>query len=120
MLVGNEWIVYVEGGRTPTKLKTVEWAKNAWKLGAGEILLTSMNTDGTKLGFSKDIIRMVTDSVNIPVIASGGAGSMEHFRDVFISTGCSAALAASIFHFREVSIPDLKKYLLKEKIHVRL
>ena len=119
-LIDNEWIVFIDGGRTPTSLKTIEWAKSAEKLGAGEILLTSMNTDGTKKGFSIDITSEVTKSVNIPVIASGGAGSLEHFRDVFNSTGCSAALAASVFHFGEISIPELKKYLQKENIKVRL
>ena len=118
--IDNEWIVYVNGGRTPTSLKTVGWALNAEKHGAGEILLTSMNTDGTKSGFSIDITRVVTKQINIPVIASGGAGSMEHFRDVFRSAGCSAALAASIFHFGEISIPDLKKYLFKNNIKVRI
>lgn len=117
--IDNEWIVFVNGGRTRTSLKTVEWALSAEKFGAGEILLTSMNTDGTKSGFSIDITREVTRKINIPVIASGGAGSREHFRDVFIETGCSAALAASVFHFGEITIPDLKKYLLKEKIYVR-
>lgn len=117
--IDNEWIVFVNGGRTRTSLKTVEWALSAEKFGAGEILLTSMNTDGTKSGFSIDITQEVTKKTNIPVIASGGAGSMVHFRDVFNETGCSAALAASVFHFGEITIPDLKKYLLKEKIYVR-
>jgi len=118
--INNEWIVFVNGGRTQTSLKTIEWAITAEKLGAGEVLLTSMNADGTKSGFSIDITREVTKRINIPVIASGGAGSMAHFRDVFKKTGCSAALAASVFHFGEVSIPELKKYLLKENINVRL
>lgn len=116
----GEWTVYVDGGRTPTGINTVEWARKAEALGTGEILLTSMNSDGTKEGFSIDITRMVTESVNIPVIASGGAGTMDHFRDVFAETGCSASLAASIFHFGEIKIPDLKKYLRNENIHVRL
>ena len=118
-LVDNEWIVYINGGRTPTQLKTVEWAKYAEELGAGEILLTSMNSDGTKNGFSIEITRDVTRALNIPVIASGGAGSKEHFREVFIKTGCSAALAASVFHFGEISIPELKSFLLKNNINVR-
>lgn len=118
--VNGDWIVVVDGGRTPTEFRTVEWAIRAEQLGAGEILLTSMNSDGTKSGFSNDITKIVTDSVNIPVIASGGAGNMEHFRDVFTETGCSAALAASIFHFGEVSIPDLKRYLRGENIEVRI
>jgi len=114
------WIVYVNGGRTETKLNAVEWAMKAEELGAGEILLTSMNSDGTKEGFATDITSEISSRVNIPVIASGGAGRMEHFRDVFFNTGCSAALAASIFHFGEIDIRDLKRYLNNEKISVRL
>ncbi len=93
------------------QLKTVDWALKAEKLGAGEILLTSMNADGTKSGFSIEITREVSKRLNIPVIASGGAGTMEHFREVFTKTNCSAALAASIFHFGEIAIPELKEYL---------
>jgi imidazole glycerol-phosphate synthase subunit HisF len=119
-LIGDEWIVYVNGGRTITDLETVSWARNVEELGAGEILLTSMNNDGTKSGFSLDITREVSINVNIPVIASGGAGLMEHFRAVFLNTGCSAALAASIFHFGEITITDLKKYLMNENISVRI
>jgi len=119
-LVDDDWIVFVNGGRIPIPLKTVSWARRVEELGAGEILLTSMNNDGTKSGFSIDITGDVSRNVNIPVIASGGAGTMEHFRDVFFNTGCSAALAASIFHFGEITIPDLKKYLINEKINVRL
>ena len=118
-LIDDKWIVVVDGGRTTTDLETVTWARRVEELGAGEILLTSMNNDGTKSGFSIGITREVSGSVNIPVIASGGAGSMEHFRDVFFNTGCSAALAASIFHFDEITIPDLKRYLMNEKIYVR-
>jgi len=117
--VDEEWIVFVNGGRTPTPLKTVSWARRAEELGAGEILLTSMNNDGTRSGFSIDITGEVSRNVNIPVIASGGAGSMEHFREVFNNTGCSAALAASIFHFGDIDIRDLKKYLKNENISVR-
>lgn len=118
--ISNEWIVFTEGGRSPTSLTTVEWAKKAEKLGAGEILLTSMNTDGTKSGFSIEITKEVAAGVNIPVIASGGAGSMEHFRDVFTRTSCSAALAATIFHYGEISIPEMKEYLAGKGINVRL
>jgi cyclase len=118
--VENEWIVYVNGGRTPTSLKTIDWAGQVEKLGAGEIMLTSMNTDGTRSGFSLDVTDEVSRMINIPVIASGGAGSMEHFREVFKNTGCSAALAASIFHFGEIDIRDLKRYLLNEEINVRI
>jgi cyclase len=117
--IDDEWIVFIDGGRTPTSLKTKSWAREIEKLGAGEILLTSMNTDGTKSGFSIDITDDVSRIVNIPVIASGGAGSMEHFREVFINTGCSAALAASIFHFGEIDIRDLKEYLKEHNINVR-
>lgn len=118
-LIDNEWTVVVDGGRTKTDLTTVNWAIKAEKLGAGEILLTSMNNDGTKSGFSIDITGEVSRNVNIPVVASGGAGSMEHFRDVFNNTDCSAALAASIFHFGEITIPNLKNYLRNENISVR-
>jgi cyclase len=118
-LKDNEWSVYVNGGRIHTLLKTLSWARKVEELGAGEILLTSMNTDGTKSGFSLEITAEVSRSVNIPVIASGGAGTMEHFRDVLLNTGCSAALAASIFHFGEIDIRDLKKYLKDENIAVR-
>jgi imidazole glycerol-phosphate synthase subunit HisF len=118
--INNEWIVFVNSGQIATELRALEWAIRAERLGAGEILLTSMNSDGTRSGFSLDITRDVNQSINIPLIASGGAGSMEHFREVFIETGCSAALAASIFHFGEITIPDLKNYLLSEKINVRL
>jgi len=118
-LINNEWIVFIDGGRTPAGLKTVDWAMKAESLGAGEILLTSMNTDGTKTGFSIDITREVSEKLNIPVIASGGAGTMEHFEEVFSKSSCSAALAASIFHFGEVSIPELKKYLSANNIIVR-
>ncbi|MCE5345121.1 MAG: imidazole glycerol phosphate synthase subunit HisF [Bacteroidales bacterium] len=117
--VDDDWIVFVNGGRTPADLNTVDWACRAEELGAGEILLTSMNNDGTKSGFSIDITAEVSRNINIPVIASGGAGKMEHFREVFFRTSCSAALAASIFHFGEIDIRDLKQYLKKENIAVR-
>jgi cyclase len=118
-LIDNEWIVVVDGGRTSTELRTVSWALEVEELGAGEILLTSMNNDGTKSGFSLDITAQVSRSVNIPVIASGGAGSMEHFSQVFFNTECSAALAASIFHFGEMDIRELKKYLKHQGIAIR-
>jgi cyclase len=117
--IDNEWRVVVNGGRTPTEFRAVTWARKAEELGAGEILLTSMNNDGTKSGFSIEITGEVSSSVNIPVIASGGAGTMEHFRDVFYNTGSSAALAASIFHFGEIDIKDLKNYLRNQNISVR-
>ena len=117
--VNNEWIVYVHGGRIPTELKTMDWVKRAEKLGAGEILLTSMNHDGMKTGFALELTNAVSCAVNIPVIASGGAGTKEHFKEVFQQTKASAALAASIFHFGEIPIPELKNYLKTEKIPVR-
>jgi imidazole glycerol-phosphate synthase subunit HisF len=117
--VNNEWFVYVNAGRTATRVKAVDWAVKAERSGAGEILLTSMNADGTKSGFSIGITREVSENVNIPVIASGGAGTMEHFREVFAKTPCSAALAASIFHYGEISIPELKEYLSTRNIYVR-
>jgi imidazole glycerol-phosphate synthase subunit HisF len=118
-LINNRWLVYVNGGRTATTLEASEWAEKAERLGAGEILLTSMNADGTKAGFSIDITGEISHRINIPVIASGGAGCVEHFREVFADTECSAALAASIFHFGEISIPDLKSYLSKNNINIR-
>ena len=117
--VENEWIVFVNGGRTETTLKTLDWAKQVEKLGAGEILLTSMNHDGTKSGFSIDITSKVSYLLNIPVIASGGAGVKVHFKEVFEQTKASGALAASIFHFNEIPIQDLKNYLKTEKIAIR-
>jgi imidazole glycerol-phosphate synthase subunit HisF len=117
--VNDEWMVFVDGGRTITDLKTTDWARTAEELGAGEIMLTSMNNDGTKSGFSIDITGEVSSLVNIPVIASGGAGKMKDFRDVFCNTNCSAALAASIFHFGEIDIRDLKSYLKSENIAIR-
>lgn len=115
----NEWIVYVHGGRTLTKLNTIEWAKQVETMGAGEILLTSMNNDGTKKGFAIDITDAVSKAVNIPIIASGGAGIKEHFKDMFASTGASAGLAASIFHYGEIPIPELKKYLKDNNLPIR-
>jgi imidazole glycerol phosphate synthase subunit hisF (EC 4.1.3.-) len=114
------WEVYIHGGRTPTGLDTVEWAKRVESLGAGEILLTSMDADGTKKGYDIKLCRAVASAVSIPVIASGGAGTMEHFYEVFTKTNADAALAASLFHFKEVSIPELKAYLKNRGVHVRL
>jgi len=116
---GEDWIVFTHGGRTATTLKTIEWAKEVTKLGAGEILLTSMNNDGTKAGFALDITKQVSSAINIPVIASGGAGTKSHFKAVFEKTKATGGLAASIFHFNEIPIPQLKKYLKEEKINIR-
>ncbi|HUW94059.1 MAG TPA: imidazole glycerol phosphate synthase subunit HisF [Bacteroidales bacterium] len=118
-LVNDDWLVYLDGGRTQTQLRTIDWALRAEQMGAGEILLTSMNGDGTRRGFSLEITATVSDLLNIPVIASGGAGRMEHFRELFSQTSCSAALAASIFHFGEISVNQLKKYLSINNIEVR-
>jgi cyclase len=115
----NEWNVFVHGGRTRTQLKAIDWAKKVEALGAGEILLTSMNNDGTKKGFALDITREISRSINIPVIASGGAGNEKHFSTLFKETEASAGLAASIFHYGEIPIPALKHYLQNEKIPVR-
>ena len=117
--IDGEWRVFVNGGKTPTELHTIGWAKEVEQLGAGEILLTSMNSDGTKNGFELEVCQLVSSAVNIPVIASGGAGQKEHFKAVFDQTKVSAALAASIFHFGELPIPDLKKYLTDENIPIR-
>lgn len=113
------WKVYVHGGRTPTSLLAADWAREAEQLGAGEILLTSMNNDGAKTGFALDITQQIASSVQIPVIASGGAGRVEHFAEVFEQTEAGAALAAGIFHFGEVSIPEVKVYLKSKNIPVR-
>ena len=118
--IDGEWYVFLNGGRVPTDIKTVEWAKRAVALGAGEILLTSMNNDGTKDGFALDITRAVSEAVNVPVIASGGAGTMEHFVDVFEKGKADAALAASIFHYKEIGISDLKDYLRNKGVEVRI
>ncbi len=115
----NEWKVFVHGGRTPTELNTVDWARHVEQLGAGEILLTSMNNDGTKAGFALDITEQVSQAVNIPVIASGGAGNKEHFNELFKKTSATAGLAASIFHYEEVAIPTLKEYLKQQNINIR-
>jgi cyclase len=111
---------FFNGGRVETDLNAIEWAKRGVDSGAGEILLTSMDADGTKKGFEIELTRQVSESVNVPVIASGGAGSVEHFADVFNRGRADAALAASIFHFREIEIPSLKKYLEDQDIPVRI
>jgi cyclase len=115
----GEWMVFINGGKTPTGLNATTWAKQAEQLGAGEILLTSMNNDGVKSGFDLSITNEISQTINIPVIASGGAGNKSHFKEVFEKTKVSGALAASIFHFGEISIAELKNYLKTEKINIR-
>jgi cyclase len=116
----KRWEVYINGGRTPTGLDAVAWATRVEKLGAGEILLTSMDCDGTKDGFDIELTKAITGAVNIPVIASGGAGRLEHFLEIFKKTKATAALAASIFHYREISIKEIKSYLKRKGIEVRV
>ncbi|PWT94710.1 MAG: imidazole glycerol phosphate synthase subunit HisF [Bacteroidetes bacterium] len=116
----GEWYVYLNGGRLKTDAKCYDWAKKGIELGAGEILLTSMNHDGTKSGFALDITSRLAEQLPVPVIASGGGGKMEHFADVFKNGRADAALAASIFHFKEIAIPELKRYLQNEKIPIRI
>lgn len=116
----GEWYVYLNGGRVKTETKTMDWAKRAVDVGAGEILLTSMNNDGTKNGFALDITQQLSQGLPVPVIASGGAGNMVHFKDVFEQAGADAALAAGIFHYKEIGIPALKQYLHEQQITVRL
>ena len=116
----GQWYVYLNGGRTKTDMLCLDWAKQAVDLGAGEILLTSMNNDGTKQGFALDITHTLAITLPVPVIASGGGGKMEHFTDVFNNAKADAALAASIFHFKEIGIPELKDYLKQQHINVRM
>lgn len=117
---GSGWDVYLNGGRVNTGKDALEWAVEAEKRGAGEILLTSMDCDGTKAGYDLALTRAISDAVNIPVIASGGAGTMAHFRDAITEGGADAVLAASLFHFGEMKIRDLKEYLREQGIPVRL
>ena len=117
---GNGWTVYVKGGREDTGIDAVEWAKRAVSLGAGEILLTSMDADGTKNGYDIPLTRAISDAVNVPVIASGGAGSLEDFYTALTEGGADAALAASLFHYKELSIREVKEYLERRGVPVRL
>ena len=112
--------VYVAGCRTPTGIDAVAWAKEVYERGAGEILLTSMDKDGTKSGFYLELTKAGVDTVGIPVIASGGCGSLLHFSEVFRQTGCDAALAASLFHYRELTVGEVKAHLQEKNIPVRL
>ncbi len=116
----GEWYCYIKGGRERTPLKLLEWAKEVSQRGAGEILFTSMNHDGVKKGFANEALAMLADELPIPVIASGGAGKMEHFLDAFTLGKADAALAASVFHFGEIAIPDLKEYLATNAVKVRI
>ncbi|MDP5082524.1 MAG: imidazole glycerol phosphate synthase subunit HisF [Winogradskyella sp.] len=118
--IGGEWIVHLAGGSIPTDIKLFDWAKEVEKRGAGEILFTSMNHDGTKAGFANEALATLSDLVNIPIIASGGAGTIQHFVDTFKVGKADAALAASVFHFGEIPILELKKELRKNNIEIRL
>lgn len=118
--VDNDWVVTVNGGRIPTEKRLFTWAKEAQERGAGEILFTSMDHDGVKLGFANEALARLSTDLSIPIIASGGAGKMEHFTDVFTLGKADAGLAASIFHFNEIGIPDLKQYLHNQGITIRL
>lgn len=115
----GDWYVYLNGGRVKTDALTADWAMQGVSLGAGEILLTSMNNDGTKSGFALDITKRLAEILPVPVIASGGAGRMEHFAEVFEKASADAALAASIFHYKEIEIPALKDYLRKRHLPIR-
>jgi cyclase len=119
-LIGDTWKVFLNGGRVETEKELFSWVKQAEELGAGEILFTSMDHDGTKAGFAIDALKKMNDMLSIPIIASGGAGNIDHFIEVFQKTDVSAALAASIFHFKEVDIPTLKKELENQTIEIRL
>ena len=114
------WHCYLKGGRERTERGLFEWAREAQERGAGEILFTSMNHDGTKNGYANEALRELADTLSIPIIASGGAGKKEHFRDVFTEGHADAALAASVFHFGEIPVPELKQYLRQEGINVRI
>ena len=115
----DNWFVYLNGGRIATSMNAIDWIKQAIDLGAGEILLTSINHDGTKQGFANELIKEVESFSTVPVIASGGAGNIQHFADVF-NAGADAALAASLFHYKEIAIPDLKRFLKEKNINVRM
>lgn len=118
-LIQDQWKVHLIGGKQATDIDLFDWAKQVEELGAGEILFTSMNNDGTKAGFANEALAKLSNLVNIPIIASGGAGTEEHFLDTFQKGKADAALAASVFHFKEIEIPDLKNYLKTNGIHIR-
>jgi cyclase len=117
--IKNEWVVHLVGGRVPTERMLFEWAKEAVVRGAGELLFTSMDHDGTKQGFANEALQKLSRQVSIPIIASGGAGTMQHFIDTFVNGNADAALAASVFHFKEISIPELKNTLRQHQIPMR-
>jgi cyclase len=117
--IANEWVVHLVGGKVPTERNLFEWASEAVARGAGELLFTSMDHDGTKQGFANDALRQLIAQVSVPVIASGGAGTVQHFIDTFVEGNADAALAASVFHFKEISIPELKSVLQKNQIPIR-
>ena len=118
--IDGNWIVHLVGGKVPTELNLFDWAKEVELRGAGEILFTSMNNDGTKNGFANDALAKLSEIVNIPIIASGGAGTKEHFAETFINGKADAALAASVFHYQEIEIPELKQFLKEKEISIRL
>ncbi len=118
-LINDKWKVFLNGGRIETDLELFAWAKEAVNLGAGEILFTSMDHDGTKNGFAIEALKKMSEIVNVPIIASGGCGNMQHFKDVFLESKVDASLAASVFHFGEIKIPELKTYLKTNKIEIR-
>ncbi len=118
--INEEWMVHLVGGKVPTELNLLDWAKEVEQRGAGEILFTSMNNDGTKNGFANEALAQLSEIVNIPIIASGGAGTMEHFADTFMLGKADAALAASVFHYQEIEIPKLKQFLKEKEIRIRL
>lgn len=117
--LNNEWIVHLVGGKVPTERRLFEWAQEAVDNGAGELLFTSMDHDGTKQGFANNALKQLSELVSVPIIASGGAGEMTHFVDTFVEGNADAALAASVFHFKEIGIPELKTYLDQHQISVR-
>ena len=118
--IDGRWVVHINGGRIPTELDAVDWAKEVEDRGAGEILLTSMDRDGTKVGYNLELTETIADAVSIPVIASGGAGSKEHFYDALTLGKADAALAASLFHFNELRMADLKQYLVDKNVPIRM
>jgi cyclase len=118
--IDGEWLVHLVGGKVPTELNLFDWAKEVEQRGAGEILFTSMNNDGTKNGFANEALAQLSEIVNIPIIASGGAGTMKHFADTFILGKADAALAASVFHYQEIEIPELKQFLKNQNIAIRV